>query len=432
MEQFDLASFLQSLDHQVSHIFYIILGSGKTTLLNFLSGKDPSRNLEKRGEVLVNGVDRHKIDFGKYVGYVQQEDILFQTLTVREWLEFAAKMKLPPKSNYNEIVDRLIVSLGLEKAADTRIGGPLVKGVSGGERKRTSIGVELITDPSLIFLDEPTTGLDSYTAQHVVEVLEGLALSGRTVICTIHQPSSEVFHQFDQLMLLMQGNVIYMNSASKSIDYFSKIGYSWPENTNPAEFFMEIMSIEKYDFDAYHPEELDKKRSAVEDDYSQQLEFFCDQYQNSELKWDCETVWPEVKEIDKDDKSIFKISKLTQFFLLLKRELKNISRIPLTSYVKMIAILFVWIIVILVYGRLGNDSQSIQTRNGILFFCAVMFVFNATNSILLVFPDERLVFLREQHNELYSPTIYFFSKIVSYIFTISFSNCFLMLILNNR
>ena len=207
----------------------ICVGSGKTTLLNYLSGKDPSKNLANHGQILANGVDRDKVDFSRYVGYVQQEDILMQTLTVKECLTFAAKMKLPPKSKHSEIVDRLIVSLGLQKAADTKIGGPLVKGVSGGERKRTSIGVELITEPSIVFLDEPTTGLDSFTAQKVVEVLENLAMSGRTVLCTIHQPSSEVFSQFDQLMLMVQGRIIYMNHASKALDYFSSIGYPWPK-----------------------------------------------------------------------------------------------------------------------------------------------------------------------------------------------------------
>ena len=108
----------------------------------------------------------------RYLAYVQQDDILFQTLTVRECLIFAAKMRLPPKVDHKAKVDELIESLRLDKAADTKIGGPLVKGVSGGERKRTSIGVELITDPSLIFLDEPTTGLDSFTGKVLFEIME--------------------------------------------------------------------------------------------------------------------------------------------------------------------------------------------------------------------------------------------------------------------
>jgi len=145
-------------------------GAGKTTLLNYLSGRDISQNLEKVGTIHMNGVEKADLKgFSSYSAYVQQDDILFQTMTVRECLEFAAKLKLP--GTYEQKMARvndLIGSLKLNKCQNTRIGGPLVKGVSGGERKRTSVGVELITDPSLIFLDEPTTGLDSFTATSVM------------------------------------------------------------------------------------------------------------------------------------------------------------------------------------------------------------------------------------------------------------------------
>lgn len=110
-------------------------------------------------------------------------------------------------------MDYLINELGLKKCQNTRVGGAIVRGVSGGERKRTSIGVELITDPSLIFLDEPTTGLDSFTAQTVVEILRSLALAGRTIIATIHQPNSDTFAYFDKLMLLSHGEIIYLVSC---------------------------------------------------------------------------------------------------------------------------------------------------------------------------------------------------------------------------
>lgn len=137
----------------------------------------------------MNGVEKDKIkNFSSYSAYVQQDDILFQTMTVRECLEFAAKLKLPGEYGQKMArVNDLIATLKLNKCQNTRIGGPLVKGVSGGERKRTSIGVELITDPNLIFLDEPTTGLDSFTATSVMESLGDLARKdNRTVISTIH------------------------------------------------------------------------------------------------------------------------------------------------------------------------------------------------------------------------------------------------------
>lgn len=104
-----------------------------------------------------------------------------------------------------------------------------MKGISGGERKRTSIGVELITNPSLIFLDEPTTGLDSFTATQVMRTLRDLANSGRTVVQTIHQPNSEIYDLFDKLMLLAGGKVLYFNKASLAIDYFKEIKFNCPE-----------------------------------------------------------------------------------------------------------------------------------------------------------------------------------------------------------
>ena len=142
-------------------------------------------------------------------------------MSVYECLEFAAKLKLPGTDpEKKQRVEKIIQELRLQKCRDTKIGGPLIKGVSGGERKRTSIGVELITDPSLIFLDEPTTGLDSFTATSVMETLRDLASAGRTIIQTIHQPNSDIFEMMDQLMLLAKGRIIYFSQANKAVNYF--------------------------------------------------------------------------------------------------------------------------------------------------------------------------------------------------------------------
>jgi len=172
-------------------------------------------------------------------------------MTVRECLEFAAKLKLPGTlASKIARVNLLIADLKLHKCSNTKIGGPLVKGVSGGERKRTSIGVELITDPSLIFLDEPTTGLDSFTATSVMEILRNLAIhEGRTVISTIHQPNSDIYEMFDRLMLLARGKIIYFNEARHCVDYFGGIGFQCPELSNPADYFMTMMSIESIELD---------------------------------------------------------------------------------------------------------------------------------------------------------------------------------------
>jgi ABC-type multidrug transport system ATPase subunit len=131
-------------------------------------------------------------------------------MTPRESFEFAAKLRtglsnteIPNKAQ--EIIERL----GLAECADTRIGGVMLKGISGGERKRTSIGYELITDPIVILLDEPTSGLDSSTALKIIKLLKKEALSGKTILCTIHQPSGQIFMEFDRLLLLHDGYQIY-------------------------------------------------------------------------------------------------------------------------------------------------------------------------------------------------------------------------------
>jgi ABC-type multidrug transport system ATPase subunit len=211
-------------------------------------------------------VERSKLkaNFSALSAYVQQDDILFQTMTVKECLEFAAKLKL--KGSHEEKmkrVDEILKELRLNKCQNTKIGGPLVKGVSGGERKRTSIGVELITDPNLIFLDEPTTGLDSFTATSVCETLRELARSGRTVISTIHQPNSDIFDNFDRLMLLAQGKIIYFNYANLAVDYFASLGaqYKCPELSNPADHFMSIMSIESQEINEDPEDEKAKPKS---------------------------------------------------------------------------------------------------------------------------------------------------------------------------
>lgn len=141
---------------------------------------------------------------------------MFPTFTPREAFMFSANLRLKglTRQEKTDKVEQIIEELGLGKCADTWIGGEFIKGVSGGERKRTSIGVELITNPSVIFLDEPTTGLDSETALNCISVLKHMAKEGRTIISTIHQPSSQIYSTFDELLLLVEGNIIFQGHPS--------------------------------------------------------------------------------------------------------------------------------------------------------------------------------------------------------------------------
>ena len=168
-------------------------GAGKTSLLNVLAARitDGRANCTVSGVTKLNGKDILPVNYAKRVAYVMQDDALLATTTVREALTFSARLRLPasiPLAEKLALVETMIKLLGLESCADTIIGSEMVKGVSGGEKKRTAIGVELITSPDIIFLDEPTSGLDSYAAYNVVQLLQQLAAGGCTVLTTIHQP----------------------------------------------------------------------------------------------------------------------------------------------------------------------------------------------------------------------------------------------------
>lgn len=177
------------------------------------------------------------------LGYVLQHDHLLPNLTARETLTFAGLMKLPQtlqKHEKLEIVQNIIMELGLRDCADTRIGGDgRHPSISGGERRRVSIGIQLLLDPSILFLDEPTTGLDSFTANKLMVTLSNIAhRSFRTVICTVHQPRSDIFQLFDYVMLLSKGQVVYYGQSGKTIlDYFDRIGFPCPVDMNPADYF---------------------------------------------------------------------------------------------------------------------------------------------------------------------------------------------------
>lgn len=226
------------------------------------------------GDVSFNGTPLNR-SLKSNMGFVLQDDVLFDSLTVHETLYYAARLRLPhdmpmcvppsytgnafinaPGAKHRlpliirgaacswhskhasavfstlecpdrdlkrlslvhryekqERVDGVISALGLEKCRDTLVGGPTRRGVSGGERKRVSVGHELLINPSVIILDEPTSGLDSTTAMSLVLTLRSLARDGRAIITTIHQPSSRLFHQLDRLMLMSDGHAIYSGLA---------------------------------------------------------------------------------------------------------------------------------------------------------------------------------------------------------------------------
>ncbi|KAK2727582.1 uncharacterized protein LOC136028656 isoform X2 [Artemia franciscana] len=216
-------------------------GSGKTTLLNALSGRTP---LDNQSSLQIAGLPldkRHR----RRIGYVTQHDVFFADLTLRQTLKYTSELRLPDFFTDEERklnVDRIVQVLELEKCLDTAMGGGMKRGLSGGERKRASIACELLTDPPVMLLDEPTSGLDSTAALGLIRCLKEYAKhEQKTVILSIHQPSSQIFHLFDKLLLLHGGQSVYFGPAKEIVEHFSLVGLPIQVHYNPADVIMDYL-----------------------------------------------------------------------------------------------------------------------------------------------------------------------------------------------
>ncbi|KAK9708293.1 FAD-dependent urate hydroxylase [Basidiobolus ranarum] len=217
-------------------------GAGKTTFLDILARKNKSGLVT--GDIFVNGRIVSDSQFKRVVGYVDQEDTLMPTLTVYETILYSALLRLPREMSAEAKKNRVyetMSELGILGIKDSFIGDSGSRGISGGEKRRVSIACELVTSPSILFLDEPTSGLDAYNAYNVIECLVTLARNyNRTVIFTIHQPRSNIFTLFDQLVLLADGWMIYSGMASKARSHFENIGHPCPLGFNIADFIVDL------------------------------------------------------------------------------------------------------------------------------------------------------------------------------------------------
>src|SRR5690606_9930518 len=199
-------------------------GSGKSTLLNVLNGSEKPSS----GRVLINGVDIHKDPDAVegIIGYIPQDDLLMEDLTVFENLYYAGKLcfRHYTDAQLEDLVNRTLTSLGLSDIRHLKVGNPLNKTISGGQRKRLNIGLELLREPTVLFVDEPTSGLSSRDSENIMDLLKELSLRGKMVFVVIHQPSSDIFKMFDTLIILDTGGFqIYYGNPVEAVIYFREI-----------------------------------------------------------------------------------------------------------------------------------------------------------------------------------------------------------------
>nr|XP_023024800.1 protein scarlet [Leptinotarsa decemlineata] len=398
-------------------------GAGKSTLMSALAYRTRG-GMDIEGDILING--RPIGDYMKFLsGYMHQDDIFVPCLTVREHMNIMANLKLDRRIKSSEKrrkISDLLKQLGLSSCINSRIGGiDENKALSGGEKKRLAFAVELLTDPPLLFCDEPTTGLDSFSAQKLISMMNMMASEGKTIICTIHQPSSDIFAMFSQLILVAEGRVAYMGSTHNALDFFERMGYTCPSSFSPADFFIKTISV----------------TPGYEANSRQAIKNVCDRYIVSDYAKEVEIVVqyefhmgrapvPRKFDLKKDFKEIYWHSKL---FWLTYRWILEILRDPYIEILKLFQRMIIASIVGLCF--LGTDRLSqngIQSVQGIIFMFVSENTFNPMYSVLSEFPKNKPLFLREYQSGLYNPVTYYLSRILSLYLIVTkcimFSNAF--------
>ncbi|XP_017489988.1 PREDICTED: protein white-like, partial [Rhagoletis zephyria] len=339
-------------------------GAGKTTLLNVLTARNLS-NFAVEGCVKINGQTADVDMITSVSAYVQQQDLFLATLTVREHLVFQAMLRMNAAISPREKADRIVEvmrELSLEKCADTIVGGTMStgKGISGGELKRLAFAVEILTNPSIMFCDEPTSGLDAFMAANLVEYLNKMASKGRTIICTIHQPSTDVFNLFENLLLMADGQVAYMGNTQQALEYFKSCGLPCPLNYNPADFYVQELAVIPGKEEACH-EKIDKICS-----YHRKLHPMSGEAQQQQTTFVQKTVT--------------------------------------TSY-KIVAT----ILGIFFWGQELNE-RGVMNINGALFIYLLNLSMQNAFAVVNVFCSELPVFLREYGSGMYRPDSYYVTK----------------------
>ena len=384
-------------------------GCGKSSLLNVLAarvGSGGSSSAKLSGSIYINGRLRNDDALQRMSAYVEQDDRLYPHITVYETLTLASNFYLPYDTSDEKkqnLVNKIINELGLSKVRDTIIGDEKVRGVSGGERKRTVIATHMISEPAIFFLDEPTSSLDSFQAQSVVDCIKSMTLSNKIVITVIHQPRSSIFEMFDELVLLSCGRTVYLGPAKDANQYFKSMGFMCPQLFNPSDFFLDVLS----------PDSRSAENEIAADQRIKQLGD----------AWDAKTAAEYEVVVENDDvqqsymtlttqiSSIVNIYKLCRNFKLLAwRAYIEQTRDVFIVIVKICVTLFFALLLGGLYNNIGYSQKGANNRVGFLFLTSINQGFNGVLGVVNTFPREKVIVNRERSARAYDTLSYFIAK----------------------
>ncbi|NXD07083.1 ABCG8 protein, partial [Nothocercus nigrocapillus] len=417
-------SIIQNLNLKVkSGQMLAIIGStagGKTSLLDVITCRDHGGKI-KSGQILINDKTSTPQLVRKCIAHVRQDDRLLPHLTVKETLQFVAKLRLPKffsDSQREKRVEDVIAELRLRQCADTRVGNEFLRGVSGGERRRVGIGVQLLWNPGILILDEPTSGLDSFTAHNLVITLSRLARGNRLVLLSVHQPRSDIFQLFDLVLLLTSGVTIYSGTARDMVQYFTELGYPCPKYSNPADFYVDLTSIDKQN--AEKEMESQRRANTLANLFLEKVKGFDNFLWKVTEGNNSDTTSSKQSSHGNSEESINMPSHssdhlpgvLKQFTVLLSRQVSNDFRDLSTLLIHGFEALLMSLLIGFLYYGHGKSRLSIRDTTALLYMIGALTPFTVILDVIAKCHSERAMLYHDLEDGLYSVSPYFFAKIL--------------------
>ncbi|TIC24313.1 P-loop containing nucleoside triphosphate hydrolase protein [Wallemia mellicola] len=354
-------------------------GSGKTTLLECIS----RRKKTSSGNIACSSS----------TSFCEQEDALLGVLTVKETLKYSARLSVPHATSQviEERVNAVIDGLGLHSVLNNRIGTPIQRGISGGQKRRVSIACSLVQFPDILFLDEPTSGLDISTAHQVMTAIKRMAVTHNiAVVATIHSPNWEIFTLFDKLLLLAKGETVFNSKIDQLVPYFEELGYNFPKFSNPVDVVMELINT---DFEKQDSKSIEEGTSSFN-----RLESLVTSWKSHEKF--------HVAVTNTSDTQIRSSESLSDFvrrtYILSERNLFNYSRNLLAYGVRMGMYVGLGVLLATIWVNLKQSDDRLNDRLSVHFFSVAFLSFMSVAGIPS-YLEERAVLRRERANGLYGP-----------------------------